>query len=131
MLEDYARDLHGRYELKYYWIGEAQFQKQNYDGARKNFKQLLSFDSVPGEIKGSARERLLQITYAENSFATNQDLCEFTGSSVKNYLCGVNYLTIGDSLSAIYFFIEALKKQPNEDIKSRIENLIELSLIHI
>ena len=125
LLEDYARDLHGRYELKYYWIGEAQFHKQNYAGAKKNFKQLLSFDSVPWEIKNSARERLLQITYAENSFATNQNLCEFTGSSVKNYLCGINFLTIGDSISAIYFFIEALKAKPNENIKSRIENLIE------
>ena len=131
LLEDYARDLHGRYELKYYWIGEAQFQKQNYDGAKKNFKQLLSFDSVPVDIKGSARERLLQITYAENSFATNQDLCESTGSSVKNYLCGINFLTIGDSLSAIYFFIEALKKQPNKDIKSRIKNLIESQRVYL
>lgn len=131
LLEDYARDLHGRYELKYYWIGEAQFHKQNYAGAKTNFKQLLSFDSVPWEIKNSARERLLQITYAENSFATNQNLCEFTGSSVKNYLCGINFLTIGDSLSAIYFFIEALKERPNENIKSRIENLIESQRIYL
>ena len=62
---------------------------------------------------------------------TNQDLCEFTGSSVKNYLCGINFLTIGDSLSAIYFFIEALKKQPNKDIKSRIENLIESQRVYL
>ena len=41
------------------------------------------------------------------------------------------FLTISDSLSAIYFFIEALKKQPDKNIKSRIENLIESQRVYL
>ena len=69
LLEDYARDLHGRYELKYYWIAEAQFHKQNYDSAIINYQRVLSFDSVPAKVKGSAKERLLQISYSRNNFS--------------------------------------------------------------
>ena len=118
LLEDYARDLHGRYELKYYWIAEAQFHKQNFDDAKINYKRLLSFDSVADKVKGSARERLLQINYSENNFDERDGYCTTSASYIQHYLCGINYLTIGDSVSGVYFFIRSLKYMKSSKIKN-------------
>ena len=131
LLEDYARDLHGRYELKYYWIAEAQFHKQNFDDAKINYKRLLSFDAVADKVKGSARERLLQINYSENNFDERDGYCTTSGSYIQHYLCGINYLTIGDSVSGVYFFISALKymkssKVKNSNLQTTMLDLMEM-----
>ena len=117
LLEDYARDLHGRYELKYYWIAEAQFHKQNFDDAKINYKRLLSFDAVADKVKGSARERLLQMNYSENNFNERDGYCTASGSYIQHYLCGLNYLTIGDSASGVYFFIRSLRQMKSTKTK--------------
>ena len=131
LLEDYARDLHGRYELKYYWIAEAQFHKQNYDSAITNYQRVLSFDPVPAKVKGSAKERLLQISYSRNNFSKEKEYCDGGGSYIRNYLCGLNYLTIGDSISGVYSFIKGLQKldeiEAREDgsLRDSMKSLIE------
>ena len=131
LLEDYARDLHGRYELKYYWIAEAQFHKQNFDDAKINYKRLLSFDAVADKVKGSARERLLQINYSENNFNERDGYCTASGSYIQHYLCGLNYLTIGDSASGVYFFIRSLRqmkstKTKNSNLQTTMLDLMEM-----
>ena len=131
LLEDYARDLHGRYELKYYWIAEAQFHKQNFDGAKINYKRLLSFDAVADKVKGSARERLLQMNYSENNFNERDGYCTASGSYIQHYLCGLNYLTIGDSVSGVYFFIRSLRqmkstKTKNSNLQTTMLDLMEM-----
>ena len=136
LLEDYARDLHGRYELKYYWIAEAQFHKQNFDDAKINYNRLLSFDSVADQVKGSARERLLQMSYSENNFNERNGYCTSSGSYIQDYLCGLNYLTIGDSASGIYFFIKSLKymdanKIKNSELRNTMQDLIEMQREYI
>lgn len=131
LLEDYARDLHGRYELKYYWIAEAQFHKQNFDDAKINYKRLLSFDAVADKVKGSARERLLQMNYSENNFNERDGYCTASGSYIQHYLCGLNYLTIGDSASGVYFFIRSLRqmkstKTKNSNLQTTMLDLMEM-----
>jgi TonB family protein len=131
LLEDYARDLHGRYELKYYWIAEAQFHKQNFDDAKINYKRLLSFDAVADKVKGSARERLLQMNYSENNFNERDGYCTASGSYIQHYLCGLNYLTIGDSTSGVYFFIRSLRqmkstKTKNSSLQTTMLDLMEM-----
>lgn len=131
LLEDYARDLHGRYELKYYWIAEAQFHKQNFDDAKINYKRLLSFDAVADKVKGSARERLLQMNYSENNFNERDGYCTASGSYIQHYLCGLNYLTIGDSASGVYFFIRSLRqmkstKTKNSSLQTTMLDLMEM-----
>ena len=131
LLEDYARDLHGRYELKYYWIAEAQFHKQNFDDAKINYKRLLSFDAVADKVKGSARERLLQMNYSENNFNERDGYCTASGSYIQYYLCGLNYLTIGDSASGVYFFIRSLSqmkstKTKNSSLQTTMLDLMEM-----
>ena len=131
LLEDYARDLHGRYELKYYWIAEAQFHKQNFDDAKINYKRLLSFDAVADKVKGSARERLLQMNYSENNFNERDGYCTASGSYIQHYLCGLNYLTIGDSTSGVYFFIRSLRqmkstKTKNGNLQTTMLDLMEM-----
>ena len=131
LLEDYARDLHGRYELKYYWIAEAQFHKQNFDDAKINYKRLLSFDAVADKVKGSARERLLQMNYSENNFNERDGYCTASGSYIQHYLCGLNYLTIGDSASGVYFFIRSLRqmkstKTKNSNLQKTMLDLMEM-----
>ena len=131
LLEDYARDLHGRYELKYYWIAEAQFHKQNFDDAKINYKRLLSFDAVADKVKGSARERLLQMNYSENNFNERDGYCTASGSYIQHYLCGLNYLTIGDSVSGVYFFIRSLRqmkstKTKNINLQTTMLDLMEM-----
>ena len=131
LLEDYARDLHGRYELKYYWIAEAQFHKQNFDDAKINYKRLLSFDAVADKVKGSARERLLQMNYSENNFNERDGYCIASGSYIQHYLCGLNYLTIGDSASGVYFFIRSLRqmkstKTKNNNLQTTMLDLMEM-----
>ena len=131
LLEDYARDLHGRYELKYYWIAEAQFHKQNFDDAKINYKRLLSFDAVADKVKGSARERLLQMNYSENNFNERDGYCTASGSYIQHYLCGLNYLTIGDSVSGVYFFIRSLRqmkstKTKNSNLQTTMLDLMEM-----
>jgi TonB family protein len=131
LLEDYARDLHGRYELKYYWIAEAQFHKQNFDDAKINYKRLLSFDAVADKVKGSARERLLQMNYSENNFNERDGYCTASGSYIQHYLCGLNYLTIGDSTSGVYFFIRSLRqmkstKTQNGNLQTTMLDLMEM-----
>ena len=131
LLEDYARDLHGRYELKYYWIAEAQFHKQNFDDAKINYKRLLSFDAVADKVKGSARERLLQMNYSENNFNERDGYCTASGSYIQHYLCGLNYLTIGDSASGVYFFIRSLRqmkstKTKNGNLQTTMLDLMEM-----
>jgi len=131
LLEDYARDLHGRYELKYYWIAEAQFHKQNFDDAKINYKRLLSFDAVADKVKGSARERLLQMNYSENNFDERGGYCTASGSYIQQYLCGLNYLTIGDSVSGVYFFIRSLRqmkstKTKNSNLQTTMLDLMEM-----
>ena len=131
LLEDYARDLHGRYELKYYWIAEAQFHKQNFDDAKINYKRLLSFDAVADKVKGSARERLLQMNYSENNFNERDGYCTVSGSYIQYYLCGLNYLTIGDSVSGVYFFIRSLRqmkstKTKNSNLQTTMLDLMEM-----
>lgn len=133
LLEDYARDLHGRYELRYYWIAEAQFHKKNFENAKLNYKRLISFDSVADKVKGSAKERLLQISYSQNSFSKEEIIfCDEPGRSyVRNYLCGLNFLAHGDSISGVSSLIGSLKDIENnnglvnEGLKTTIKELIE------
>lgn len=127
LLENYARDLHGRYELRYYWIAEAQFHKNNLESAKLNYKRLISFDAVPQNVKGSAKERLLQISYSKNNFSEDErTFCNGDGSYIRNYLCGLNFLASGDSIGGVYSLVRGLLKiEENED--QNLENLgIEL-----
>ena len=132
LLENYARDLHGRYELRYYWMAEAQFRKGNLESAKLNYKRLISFDSVPHDVKGTAKERLLQISYSQNNFSEDERaFCDGDGSYIRNYLCGLNFLVSGDSVGGIYSLVRALLKieksedQNTEGLKIEILELIE------
>tara|TARA_X000000950_G_scaffold228202_1_gene275640 strand:+ start:337 stop:1524 length:1188 start_codon:yes stop_codon:yes gene_type:complete len=133
LLEDYARDLHGRYELRYYWIAEAQFHKNNFKNAKLNYRRLISFNSVADKVKGSAKERLLQISYLQNSFSEEEvSYCDDPGRSyVRNYLCGLNFLATGDSISGVSSLIGSLIDMENnnglvdEGLKTTIKELIE------
>ena len=132
LLEKYARDLHGRYELRYYWMAEAQFHKNNLESAKLNYKRLIFFDSVPRNVKGTAKERLLQISYSQDNFSVDEmAFCYGDGSYIRNYLCGLNYLASGDSIGGIYSLVRALlkieksKDQNTEGLKIEILELIE------
>ena len=132
LLEKYARDLHGRYELRYYWMAEAQFHKNNLESAKLNYRRLISFDSVPHNVKGTAKERLLQISYSQDNFSVDEmAFCYGDGSYIRNYLCGLNYLASGDSIGGIYSLVRALLKieksedQNTEGLKIEILELIE------
>ncbi len=111
LLENYARDLHGRYELRYYWMAEAQFHKNNLESAKLNYKRLISFDSVPQNVKGAAKERLLQISYSQNNFSEDERaFCNGDGTYIRNYLCALNFLASGDSIGGIYSLVRGLLK---------------------
>lgn len=132
LLENYARDLHGRYELRYYWMAEAQFYKNNLESAKLNYRRIISFDAVPQSVKGAAKERLLQISYSQNNFSEDEmAFCIGDGSYIRNYLCGLNFLVSGDSIGGIYSFIRALLKieesedQQTESLRIEIVELIE------
>ena len=132
LLEKYARDLHGRYELRYYWMAEAQFHKNNLESAKLNYKRLIFFDSVPRNVKGTAKERLLQISYSQDNFSVDEmAFCYGDGSYIRNYLCGLNFLASGDSIGGIYSLVRALLKieksedQNTEGLKIEILELIE------
>ena len=132
LLENYARDLHGRYELRYYWMAEAQFHKNNLESAKLNYKRLISFDSVPRNVKGTAKERLLQISYSQNNFSEDERaFCDGDGSYIRNYLCGLNFLASGDSIGGIYSLVRGLlkidesKDQNIDGLRIEITELIE------
>ena len=132
LLENYARDMHGRYELRYYWMAEAQFHKNNLESAKLNYKRLIFFDSVPRNVKGTAKERLLQISYSQDNFSEGErTFCDGDGSYIRNYLCGLNFLASGDSIGGIYSLVRGLLKieksedQNIEGLKIEILELIE------
>ncbi len=132
LLENYARDLHGRYELRYYWMAEAQFHKNNLESAKLNYKRLISFDSVPRNVKGTAKERLLQISYSQNKFSEDErTFCNGDGSYIRNYLCGLNFLASGDSIGGVYSLVRGLLKidesedQNIDGLRIEITELIE------
>jgi hypothetical protein len=68
----------------------------------------------------------LQISYSRNNFSKEKEYCDGGGSYIRNYLCGLNYLTIGDSISGVYSFIKGLQKM--DEIEAREDGSLRDSM---
>ena len=123
-LKKLAESIEDNY-IKFYWLGVASENLNDYDFAVQNYIKSLNLQGDP-KIMAEVRNRTLSLLYRMNKFDSYAHICDETYAFYDNYMCGMNMLQIGDSISGVPYLLKAYRKNLlDNNLNQRIAETIE------
>ena len=111
--------------IKFYWLGVASEKLNDLNFALQNYIKSLSFQGDP-ITTAEVKNRTLSLLYRMNKFETYGYICDETYFFYDNYMCGMNMLQIGDSISGVTYLLKAYRKNlVDKNLNQRISETIE------
>ena len=95
--------------VKFYWLGLAAENLNKPELALKHFDSALKLGPDP-VISTDVKRRILTLAYNLNVFSSYAEVCEITTTVYEDYMCGMNSLQIGDSISGTAFLVNAYRE---------------------
>ena len=95
--------------VKFYWLGLAAENLNKPELALKHFDSALKLGPDP-VISTDVKRRILTLAYNLNVFSSYAEVCEITTTVYEDYMCGMNSLQIGDSISSTAFLVNAYRE---------------------
>ena len=112
-------------EIKFYWLGLALENLNDLNSALQKYLQSLGFQGDP-RTRDEVRNRTLSLLYRMNNFKAHAYICDETYSFYDNYMCGMNMLQIGDSISGVTYLLKAYRKNlVDNNLNQQIAEIIE------
>ena len=112
-------------EIKFYWLGLASENLNDLDFALQNYIESISIQGDP-RTRDEIRNRTLSLLYRMNNFKAYAYVCDETYTFYDNYMCGMNMLQIGDSISGVTYLLKAYRKNlVDKNLNQRIAETIE------
>ena len=112
-------------EIKFYWLGVATENLSDPDLALQNYIKSLSLKGDP-RTRDEVRNRTLSLLYKMNKFEAYAYICDKTYAFYDKYMCGMNMLQIGDSISGVSYLVEAYRKNlVDNNLNQIIAEIIE------
>lgn len=106
--------------VKFYWLGLAAENLNKPELAIKHFDSALKFGPDP-LITKDVKGRILTLAYNLNVFSSYAEVCEITTTVYEDYMCGMNSLQIGDSISGTAFLVNAYRENSGN---SRLDKIL-------
>jgi len=123
-LEKLAESISDNY-VKFYWLGLAAENLNKPELAIKNFDSALKLGPDP-LISKDVKRRILSLAYSLNVFSSYAEVCKITTTVYEDYMCGMNSLQIGDSISGTAFLVNAHRKNSgNASLDKILTDLID------
>ena len=111
--------------IKFYWLGIASENLNDHDFAVQNYIKSLSFQG-DRRTMAEVKNRTLSLLYRMNKFETYGYICDETYAFYDNYMCGMNMLQIGDSISGVTYLLKAYRKNlVDNNLNQRIAETID------
>ena len=111
--------------IKFYWLGVASENLSDPDLALQNYIKSLSLKGDP-RTRDEVRNRTLSLLYKMNKFEAYAYICDKTYAFYDKYMCGMNMLQIGDSISGVSYLVEAYRKNlVDNNLNQIIAEIIE------
>ena len=111
--------------IKFYWLGVASENLNDHDFALQNYIKSLSLQGDP-RTRDEVRNRTLSLLYKMNKFEAYAYICDKTYAFYDNYMCGMNMLQIGDSISGVTYLLKAYRKNlVDNNLNQKIAETIE------
>ena len=111
--------------IKFYWLGLALENLNDLNSALQKYLQSLGFQGDP-TTTAEVKNRTLSLLYRMNNFKAHAYICDETYSFYDNYMCGMNMLQIGDSISGVTYLLKAYRKNlVDNNLNQQIAEIIE------
>ena len=111
--------------IKFYWLGVASENLSDPDLALQNYIKSLNLQGDP-KTMAEVRNKTLSLLYGMNKFEAYAYICDKTYFFYDNYMCGMNMLQIGDSISGVSYLVEAYRKNlVDNNLNQIIAEIIE------
>ena len=111
--------------IKFYWLGIALENLNDLNSALPKYLQSLGFQGDPTTM-AEVKNRTLSLLYKMNNFKAHAYICDETYFFYDNYMCGMNMLQIGDSISGVTYLLEAYRKNlVDNNLNQQIAEIIE------
>ena len=111
--------------IKFYWLGVASENLNDHDFALQNYIKSLSLQGDP-RTRDEVRNRTLSLLYKMNKFEAYAYICDKTYAFYDKYMCGMNMLQIGDSISGVAYLLKAYRKNlVDNNLNQRIAETIK------
>ena len=111
--------------IKFYWLGIALENLNDLNSALPKYLQSLGFQGDPTTM-AEVKNRTLSLLYKMNYFKAHAYICDETYFFYDNYMCGMNMLQIGDSISGVTYLLEAYRKNlVDNNLNQQIAEIIE------
>ena len=112
-------------EIKFYWLGLASENLNDLDFALQNYNKSSSLQGDP-RTRDEVRNRTLSLLYKMNKFEAYAYICDKTYAFYDKYMCGMNMLQIGDSISGVTYLLKAYRKNlVDNNLNQRIAETIK------
>ena len=111
--------------IKFYWFGIALENLNDLNSALPKYLQSLGFQGDPTTM-AEVKNRTLSLLYRMNNFKAHAYICDETYFFYDNYMCGMNMLQIGDSISGVTYLLKAYRKNlVDNNLNQQIAEIIE------
>ena len=123
-LKKLAESIDDNY-IKFYWLGVASENLSDPDLALQNYIKSINLQGDP-KTMAEVRNKTLSLLYGMNKFEPYAYICDKTYFFYDNYMCGMNMLQIGDSISGVTYLVEAYRKNlVDNNLNQIIAEIIE------
>ena len=111
--------------IKFYWFGIVLENLNDLNSALPKYLQSLGFQGDPTTM-AEVKNRTLSLLYRMNNFKAHAYICDETYFFYDNYMCGMNMLQIGDSISGVTYLLKAYRKNlVDNNLNQQIAEIIE------
>ena len=111
--------------IKFYWFGIALENLNDLNSALPKYLQSLGFQGDPTTM-AEVKNRTLSLLYRMNNFKAHAYICDETYFFYDNYMCGMNMLQIGDSISGVTYLLKAYRKNlVDNNLNQQIAEIID------